>query len=373
MTAAILMGANTTLATLCVELKTDNVEIFTIAFGVTEPKTLDMLRACASGDGNFFDAKDSTRLDDAFKTIGNALTIARLVKRSCAGETAAAGEMRSNGRETIMRILMINPNTSASITDLVVAAARREAAPETQIVGVTGRFGARYISTRAASAIAAHATLDAYGEHGADADVVALACFGDPGLGGLKELAHQPVIGMAEAACLEAARNGRRFAIVTGGERWGPMLEEFVAGLGLASQLAVVKTVSPSGGDIARDPDGSLALLAGAIEACTRDHAADVVILGGAGLAGLTESLALRVATPLIDSVASLVAAAERLGHARPAKPTVGSYAQRRRRNRRPRGPIGRCHGRAERFVMAQVDAGPGVPPRSQAFGFARR
>jgi allantoin racemase len=227
-----------------------------------------------------------------------------------------------------MRILMINPNTSASITDLVVAAARREASPGTVISGATGRFGARYISTRAASAIAAHAALDAYAEHSSGADVVALACFGDPGLGGLKELAHQPVVGMAEAACREAATAGRRFAIVTGGERWGPMLEEFVADLGLKAQLAVVKTVAPSGADIARDPDGSLALLATAIEACARDHGAEVVILGGAGLAGIAARLSSRQSVPLIDSVASLVRAAERLGHTKPAKPTTGSYAQ---------------------------------------------
>lgn len=227
-----------------------------------------------------------------------------------------------------MRILMINPNTSSSITDLVVMAARRVASTGTEISGATGRLGARYIATRAAAAIAAHAALDAYAEYGADADVIALACFGDPGLGGLKELARQPVVGMAEAACQEAAQGGRRFAIVTGGERWGPMLEEFVSSLGLAAQLAVVRTVAPSGAEIARDPDAALALLADAITACSRDHGADVVVLGGAGLAGLSSRLSPRVAVPVIDSVAALVEAAERLGRAKPVKPATGPNAQ---------------------------------------------
>ena len=159
-----------------------------------------------------------------------------------------------------MRLLMINPNTSADITALVVAAAGPVARPTTVILGATGSFGARYISTRAAAAIAAHAALDAYARHAAEADVVALACFGDPGLNGLKELAHQPVVGMADAACLEAAQGGRRFAIVTGGERWKPMLEEFVASMGLSGQLAVVQTVAPAGGEIARNPVAAHAL-----------------------------------------------------------------------------------------------------------------
>jgi allantoin racemase len=247
-----------------------------------------------------------------------------IANEACLRKDVATGPIL----EALMRILLINPNTSPDITNLVTLAAIKVASPDTEIIAASGRFGARYIASRAAAAIAAHAALDAYAEHGADADVIGLACFGDPGLAGLKELATQPVIGMAEAACLDAASGGRRFAIVTGGERWGPMLEEFVAFLGLSRQLAGVATVAPSGGDIARDPDGALALLASAANACVKDHGADVVILGGAGLAGLAERLQDRVPCPLIDSVTSLVRAAERLGRECPGKPTSGSYAQ---------------------------------------------
>lgn len=227
-----------------------------------------------------------------------------------------------------MRLLFINPNTSASITDLVVNAARGFAAPDTQVLGVTGRFGARYIATRAASAVAAHAALDAYAEHGQDADVVVLACFGDPGLAGLKEIARQPVIGMAEAACFYAATLGRRFAIVTGGVRWGPMLEEFVATLGLSERLVAVKTVAPSGAEIARDPQGAYAMLADACNAAVRENEADCVILGGAGLAGLALRIADRVAVPLVDCAGAAVKAAEALGALKPSKARAGSFAQ---------------------------------------------
>ena len=226
-----------------------------------------------------------------------------------------------------MRLLFINPNTSPVITDLAATAARAVAAPGTEIVAVTGRFGARYITTRATSAIAAHAALDAYAEHGDGCDGVVLACFGDPGLGALKELASVPVVGMAEASCHRAVAMGSRFAIVTGGERWGPMLTEFVASIGLGSKLAVVKTVAPSGGDIARDPEGSLDLLAGACQAAVREHGAECVILGGAGLAGLAAKLAGRVDVPLIDSVTAVIKAAEALVDAHRTKARPGSFA----------------------------------------------
>ena len=50
-----------------------------------------------------------------------------------------------------MRILLINPNTTPEITELVAGHARTIAGQGVEIVPATGRFGARYISTRAAA------------------------------------------------------------------------------------------------------------------------------------------------------------------------------------------------------------------------------
>jgi Asp/Glu/hydantoin racemase len=180
-----------------------------------------------------------------------------------------------------------------------VAAIARDAA---EFVPVTGRFGARYISTRASAAIAAHAALDAFAEHGDGCDAVYLACFGDPGLMALREVAGVPVVGMAEASCIAAAERGR-FGIVTGGALWVPMLTEFIARIGLADNLARVRTVAPTGGDIARDPDAALAALAEACTACAVEDGADVVILGGAALAGLAARIQPAVPVPVLCSV----------------------------------------------------------------------
>src|SRR5215510_9978502 len=118
-----------------------------------------------------------------------------------------------------MRLLLINTNTSETITALLVDAARRLAGPGVVVTGSTARFGARYIASRSAYAIAGHAVLDTYAEHRREADAVIIACFGDPGLLALREIAPVPVIGMAEASCRLAASRGR-FAIVTGGAAW---------------------------------------------------------------------------------------------------------------------------------------------------------
>jgi allantoin racemase len=227
-----------------------------------------------------------------------------------------------------MHVLLINPNTTPTITQRVHEVASQVAArvaPAARFTSATGRFGAAYVASEASYAVAGHAALDAFAAHYDGHDAVLVACFGDPGLRALQELAPVPVVGMAEAACLRACLMGDRFAIVTGGERWGTMLERFVAGLGLASRLAGVVTVAPSGADIAKDPDGSLRMLEAACLDCRQRWAADTVILAGAGLAGLAERLATPV--PVLCSTAASVELTLTLAATPPRKPAAGARA----------------------------------------------
>jgi Asp/Glu/hydantoin racemase len=228
-----------------------------------------------------------------------------------------------------LRILLINPNTTESVTTLVANHARAVAGEAATFMPVTGRFGAKYISSRAAAAIAAHAALDALAEHVAGCDAVYLACFGDPGLAALREISPVPVIGMAEASCREACNRGRRFAIVTGGALWGPMLTEFVAWLGLAERLAAIRTIAPTGDQIARDPQTALAELAAACAACATEDGANVVILGGAALAGLATRIQPSVPVPVLCSVEAgtraAIAAASSSNRPVPSPPQLDS------------------------------------------------
>lgn len=202
-----------------------------------------------------------------------------------------------------MKLLLINANTTQAITDRLVAAARAMAPPGVTIQGATARFGARYIASRAAAAIAEHATLDAFAEHGGDADAVLIACYGDPALDALREVATVPVLGLADACAREASRNGARFGVVSGGGAWKPMLEEFHQRRGYDDRLAGIRTITPTGGDIARDPDAAIASLARTCNDCVALDGAEAVILGGAGLIGLAARLAPLVPVPVLCSV----------------------------------------------------------------------
>jgi Asp/Glu/hydantoin racemase len=201
------------------------------------------------------------------------------------------------------RLLVINPNTTQSITDLVARHVSAAVGAGFEIVPATGAFGCAYITSEACYAVGAHAALDCLERHGAGCDAVLLACFGDPGLFAIKETSRVPVLGLAEASMIEATEAAGRFSIVTGGAAWKPMLERFAAQLGYADRLASVRTVALTGGEIAAAPDAALATLAGESRAAAEHDGAQAVILGGAGLAGLAARIADRVPVPVLDSV----------------------------------------------------------------------
>lgn len=210
--------------------------------------------------------------------------------------------------------LIINPNTSTSVTDLMLDRARALLPAEWTLRASTARFGAGYISSEVAYAIAGHAVLDSYAAEGEGVDAVLVGCFGDPGLHALTEIVPVPVIGLAEASMREAARAGR-FSIVTGGERWAPILRRLAAGLGLEENLAGIHFVTQSGVELAADPERALDVLAEKCEEAMRQDAPRSIILGGAALAGMGEKLAERLGLPVIDSVsAGMRALRDRLG-----------------------------------------------------------
>lgn len=198
------------------------------------------------------------------------------------------------------RCLVINPNTTAAVTEMVLAACRR-AQPGLQWDGATARFGAAYIADEVAYVKAAHAALDAYEAFYAGHDAVLLACFGDPGLLALRELARAPVVGLAQASFEAAARRGR-FAVVTGGHAWAPMLARFARMHGLDAQVTGIHTIDWTGAQIAADPEGAR----GALVAASRQGVgggAQCILLGGAALTGLAGALQPHLAVPVLDNV----------------------------------------------------------------------
>ncbi|MCW5746970.1 MAG: aspartate/glutamate racemase family protein [Alphaproteobacteria bacterium] len=225
-----------------------------------------------------------------------------------------------------MRILMINPKTSTSVTELIATAARAAASPGTEVVAVTATTGVPYIATRAEAQIGGRAALELLAEHAAGCDAAVIAAFGDPGLGGARELSPIPVVGMAEAAMLTACMLGRRFAIVTFASALAPWFRETVDYHGLAGRLAGIHTLEGRFSGIATVQDEKEHLLIDLAGRAVSESAADVVILAGAPLAGLAARVADRIAVPVVDGVAAALRQAETLAALKPRKATAGTF-----------------------------------------------
>jgi allantoin racemase len=227
-----------------------------------------------------------------------------------------------------MNILLVNPNITSSITDLMAEEARRVAAADTEISIATARFGTLYVENRAEAAIAGHAVLDALAEHGDGCDAAIVAAFGDPGLAGAKEFMDIPVVGIAEAALLTAWMLGRRFSIVCMTARLRTWYTECVAEHGLEGRLGAVRALDVPIADISQARDELAQPLVELCQRTVREDEAEVVILGGGPIAGLAHRIADQVPVPLLDGVSCAVPLAEMLVNLGVQSPLQGSFAR---------------------------------------------
>ncbi len=220
-----------------------------------------------------------------------------------------------------MKILVVNSNTTPSVTDRIGAAARAVASPGTEIEAVTAPFGLPLIVTRADWLVAGPATLAALQARRGAYDAAVIACFGDPGLDAAKELFEVPVLGISEAAFHAAAMLGRRFGVVSFTAALRPMFEECLAHHGLTARCAGFRMGPAFAGDPGKVAEERLELLAGLCAESVEQDGAEAVILAGGPLAGIAPLLQPRVAVPLVDGTQAAVRLAEAMAGLVPRSP----------------------------------------------------
>lgn len=212
-----------------------------------------------------------------------------------------------------MRLLVVNSNTTDSVTNRIAAAARLAASPGTEIEAVSAPFGLPLIVTRADWLVAGPATLAALAARRGSYDAAVIACFGDPGLDAAKELLDVPVLGISEAAFHAAAMLGRRFGMVSFTAALRPMFEDCLAHHGLAARCAGFRMGPAFAGDPGLVAEQRAELLVDLCRQSAEQDGAEAVILAGGPLAGLAPVIADRVPVPLVDGTAAAVRMAEAL------------------------------------------------------------
>ncbi|QKD04249.1 aspartate/glutamate racemase family protein [Mesorhizobium loti R88b] len=212
-----------------------------------------------------------------------------------------------------VQILVVNPNTTASMTETIAAAARGVAGGWTEIVAVTSSMGPASIEGYYDEALAVPGLLMeiAAGERqGAQAAII--ACFDDTGLDAARAMATIPVLGICEAALSLASFIAQRFSVVTTTDRSRVPVEALVQRYGMAGRARVRAADIPV---LALDDpaSGAVEKLRGEIARAIEEDRAEAIVLGCAGMADLAHRLQEEFSLPVIDGVGAAVKQAEAL------------------------------------------------------------
>lgn len=211
-----------------------------------------------------------------------------------------------------MKIKVINPNTTESMTNSIAAAARDVASPGTEIIPVTSRSGAVSIEGHYDEAMSIVGLVDAINDK-PEADAYIIACFGDPGLLAAREIASGPVIGIAEAAMHAASFLATGFSIVTTLERTRIIAEHLVRNYGMERHCRSVRATDIPVLELDKPGSDARNMILKECETALLEDKSGAIVLGCAGMADLNRFLEDKLGVPVIDGVTAAVKFSEAL------------------------------------------------------------
>ncbi len=212
-----------------------------------------------------------------------------------------------------MRVIVVNVNTSPTMTSSIGDAARRYASPGTEVVALQPYFGAEAVDCNFESYLSAVAVMDRVLAYDEPYDAVVLAGFGEHGRDGLQELIEQPVVEICEASAHVAMMVGRAYSVVTTLQRSVPAIEDRLRLAGLWDRCASVRASGMSTLEVDNDPQAAVLAIVDEAAAAVKTDLAEVICLGCAGMAGLEEAITTALHVPVIDGVGAAVRLAEAL------------------------------------------------------------
>ena len=225
-----------------------------------------------------------------------------------------------------MKLLVINPNSTVSMTRKAEAAARAVARPGTEVIAATSRAGPCSIEGYYDVAICLPGLLDEARRH-PDVDAIVIACFDDTGLDAMRCLVDVPVIGIGEAGYHAAAMLSHRFSVVTTLSRSVAGISDNLARYGLAAKCASVRATDIPVLELEDEAPASLDQIRAEIGRAIAQDGAEAIVLGCAGMADLMQRLSREFGVPVIDGISCAVGMAEALVAAGLATSKVGAYA----------------------------------------------
>ena len=206
-----------------------------------------------------------------------------------------------------MRILVLNPNSTESVTEGIDAALdslRLDGGPSIECATLAEGPPGIESDAHVQAVVAPIARFVASRETGAGAFII--ACFSDPGLAEARGATRRPVLGMAACGVLTATALGSRFGVVSILEQAIPRHLRYYDALGLGSRLAGDRAVGIGVTGLS-DESRTLDRMMATGRALRDEDGADVLVLGCAGMARYRERLEDALGIPVVDPVQAAV------------------------------------------------------------------
>jgi len=206
-----------------------------------------------------------------------------------------------------MRVLVINPNSTESMTNGIISTALAASAPDMVVESCTNADGPPAIqgetdgkaATPGVVRLITQAATDGY-------DATVIACFDDTGLAEARAAVPIPVIGIGQAA-FHAAMIYGRFSVITTLPVSIPVIEDNIMRYGMIKACANVHASGLPVLSLESDPSTARTRLQDCALLAAKDDRADALVLGCAGMSAFGAAMTEVSGLPAIDGVAAAV------------------------------------------------------------------
>jgi allantoin racemase len=230
-----------------------------------------------------------------------------------------------------MRLLVVNPNTTGSMTEKIGLAARAAASPDVEIIAVNPDSGPASIEGYYDEVFSVPGLIAEMGKAG-NVDATIIACFDDTGLEAARCLSVSPVIGIGEAGFHCASLIAERFGVVTTLPRSLAAIRHNLVKYGLASRCTGVRAADVAVLELEEPRSRAYDNILSAIRGAVAEDGAEAIVLGCAGMTNLARELSEAAGVPVIDGVGCAVALAESLVRLGLRTSKINTYANPRKK-----------------------------------------
>ncbi len=228
-----------------------------------------------------------------------------------------------------MRVFVINPNTTKSVTDHIRRQLEKIKRPDTELTVVNPEHGPVSIESVYDETLAGPPTLELVRRANEEGyDVIVLACFSDPALDAAKEVSTIPVIGIEEATLHVAAMLGHKFSITTAFSNRVPTRELHARLRSVESAYASTLVMNLSVLDMDANPEEAKSRIQELARKAIEEDGAEVIILGCAGLAGYAEDVERELGAVVLDPTSVAFKIAEAIADLVLRHSKVGRFAR---------------------------------------------